>query len=179
MGVYACADVLSHQANATVTGHGHAIGCQALGLRLDGLTSTDTLHANVLDGRLVVSDCADAVVLIGFHVQGGSVVSHPSPQAGPGTGFVGELFRAESFNRFDLQVNDSQSYVVSDYYTEQTWQYILLGGTAADKHPGSVTVGAVKVGTNNYRYPGDDDLMPVIEVDNFHGQLVHFGGYVG
>ena len=170
-GVYSCAE------NANATGHGHASGCQALGLRLDGLTSTDTLHANVLDGRLVVSDSADAVVLIGFHVQGGSVVSHPSAQAGPATGFMGELFRAESFQRFDLQVNDSQSYVISDYYTEQTWQYILLGGTAVDAYPGRVTVGAVKVGTNMYRCPGDDDLMPVIEVDNFHGQLLHFGGH--
>ena len=28
-----------------------------------------------------------------------------------------------------------------------------------------------------YRFPGDDDLMPVIEVDNFLGQLLHFGGH--
>ena len=52
-----------------------------------------------------------------------------------------------------------------------------VGGTAADKYPGRVTVSAVKVGTNMYRYPGDDDAMPVIEVDNFHGQLLHFGGH--
>eukprot|EP01051_Picozoa_sp_SAG22_P005745 SAG22_NODE_352_length_11827_cov_3.941252_2_plen_1753_part_00 len=168
---YGCAE------KPNVTEHGHASGCQSLGIHIDGLTQTDTLHANVLDGRLDVSDSADGVVLVGFHVQGGSAVSHPSPMRGPAKGFLGEIFRAESFNRFDLQVNDSQSYVISDYYTEQTWQYILLGGTAADKYPGRVSVGAVKVGTNQYRFPGDDDLMPVIEVDNFHGSLLHFGGH--
>lgn len=168
---YGCAE------NPNATGHGHAPGCQSLGIRIDSLLDTDTLHANVLDGRLVVSDSADGVVLVGFHVQGGSAVFHPSPMLGPAKGFLGEIFRAESFNRFDLQVNDSQSYVISDYYTEQTWQYILLGGTAADRYPGRVSVGAVKIGTNQYRFPGDADLMPVIEVDDYHGCLVHFGGH--
>ena len=40
---------------------------------------------------------------------------------GPAKSFLGEIFRAESFNRFDFIVNDSQSYVISDYYIEQTW----------------------------------------------------------
>ena len=168
---YGCAE------KPNATGHGHAPGCQSLGIKINNLTTTDTVHANVLDGRLVVSDSADGVVLVGFHVQGGSAVSHPSPMQGPAKGFLGEIFRAESFNRFDLQVNDSQSYVISDYYTEQTWQYILLGGTSADKYPGRVSIGAVKIGTNQYRFPGDDDLMPVIEVENYYGSFVHFGGH--
>eukprot|EP01043_Picozoa_sp_COSAG02_P023147 COSAG02_NODE_1228_length_13776_cov_5.546864_2_plen_886_part_00 len=168
---YGCAE------NPNATGHGHAPGCQSLGLLIDSLTDTDTLHANVLDGRLVVSDSADGVVLVGFHVQGGSAVFHPSPMLGPAKGFLGEIFRAESFNRFDLIVNDSQSYVISDYYTEQTWQYILLAGTTADNYPGRVSIGAVKIGTNQYRFPGDPDLMPVIEVENYHGCLAHFGGH--
>jgi hypothetical protein len=168
---YGCAE------QPNVTGHGHALGCQSLGIHVDGLGGGDILHANVLDGRLVVSNSADAVVLVGFHVQGGSAVSHPSPMLGPSRGFMGELFRAESYNRFDLQVNDSQSYVISDFYTEQTWQNILLKGTSANNYPGRVSIGAVKVGTNQYRFPGDNDLTPVIEVDNYNGALLHFGGH--
>jgi hypothetical protein len=204
--------VYVHNLNVDSDGYGcnhgkHFQGCQALGVLLEGMGSGDTFHANTFDGRMVVSDSGDAVVLTGVHIQGGTVVQAPGrwepahnqlhqqlavrtgarstrmhadvPAPGPAGGFVGELVRAESFNLFDISVLDSQSYVVADIYTESTWQYILLSGTAADRHgaPGRVTIGGVKVGTLQYSYGDDPDVVPVIIVRNYHGQLVHLGGH--
>lgn len=158
----------------------HAYGCQALGLLIDGLGVDDIVHVNALDGRLVVSDSRDATVLVNFHIQGGSAVQAPTPRPQenqPDLGFVGELVRAESFNRFDIQVNNSMGYIVSDFYSEQTFQYMLLGGTSEDTAEGRVTVGGVKIGTNQYRWDDDLDQVPVMVVEGFKGTLVHTGGH--
>jgi hypothetical protein len=210
-----------HNLNLDSDGYGcnhgkHFQGCQALGVLLEGMGPGDTFHANTFDGRMVVSDSGEAVVLTGVHIQGGTVVQAPgrwesdqhqqhqqhqqqqqqqqrvarngahstirpadNPTPVSTGGFVGELVRAESFNLFDISVFDSQSYIVADIYTESTWQYILLAGTAADQQgePGLVTIGGVKVGTLQYSYGDDPDIVPVIVAHNYHGQLVHMGGH--
>ena len=87
---------------------------------------------------------------------------HGADQTQPKDGFLGIMTMFNAGNPYDIKVQDSQSLVISDYYTEQTWRVLLLAGNAGDT-PGRVTILA-------HKFHGEhvDDL---VNVRNYRGAL--------
>ena len=80
----------------------------------------------------------------------------------PKDGFLGIMTMFNAGNPYDIIVQDSQSLVISDYYTEQTQRVLLLEGNPGDT-PGRVTLLAHK-----FHSFGADDL---VQVRNYKGSL--------
>jgi hypothetical protein len=80
----------------------------------------------------------------------------------PKDGFLGIMTLFNAGNPYDIIVQDSQSLVISDYYTEQTQRVLLLEGNPVDT-PGRFTLLAHK-----FHSFGADDL---VQVRNYRGSL--------
>ena len=136
-----------------------------------GLAAHDRVRIGIFGGILEFDSCGRGTVVVDqFHPS-----RHPDSkkfqttllvkgrdQAVKKDGLVGFMTFYNSLNPFDVTVQDSQSLVVSDYYTEQTWRVLLLEGQPGDT-PGRVTMLA-------HKFHGEhvDDL---VNVKNYRGEL--------
>jgi hypothetical protein len=139
--------------------------------RFRGLGPHDRVRIGIFGGILEFDSCGRGTVVVDqFHPS-----RHPNSkkfqttllvkgrdQAVPKDGLVGFMTFYNSQNPFDVTVQDSQSLVVSDYYTEQTWRVLLMKGNQGDT-PGRVTLLA-------HKFHGEhvDDL---VNVKNYRGEL--------
>lgn len=153
------------------TGTGTGDVWNATGFRVHGLAEGDMVHFIHLDGNLEVDDSASGTVLLNFMIQGSLNVSgntlpnldNPFPSVGALT-MVG-------LTDHDMNVNDDQSAVVTDYYSEQikTGHLRLSGSGASSGHPGGrVTISAVK----SQCYTPDE-----ITAVNYHGSLYYSSSF--
>jgi hypothetical protein len=136
-----------------------------------GLGSHDRVRIGIFSGILEFDSCGRSTVVVDqFHPS-----RHPNSrkfqttllvkgrdQAVAKDGLIGLMTFYNSQNPSDVTVQDSQSLVVSDYYTEQTWRVLLLEGQPGDT-PGRVTKLA-------HKFHGEhvDDL---VNVKNYRGEL--------
>jgi pectate lyase-like protein len=128
------------------------------GLECLDLGVKDTVLMRHFDGSMKFVNCANAKVLVNLSIDGTLEVQGNQQQK---KGFVGMLTRICSGNAYDVIVRDSQSLVVSDFYTEQTERHLLMSGNKGDT-AGTVLIQGAKVGTNQV-----DSFL----IDNYHGML--------
>jgi len=136
-----------------------------------GLAKHDRVYLKMLGGIVDFDNCQRATIL--------AEQIHPSrhpqskkfdttlrvrgkDQSLPKDGLLGIMTMFNAQNPYDIKVEDSQSLVVSDYYTEQTWRILLLQGQPGDT-PGRVTLLAHKFHGEHH-----DDL---VHVRNYRGAL--------
>jgi len=136
-----------------------------------GLSGHDRVYLRMLGGVVDFDNCQRATIL--------AEQIHPSrhPQSKrfdttlrvrgkdqtlPKDGLLGIMTMYNAQNPYDIKVEDSQSLVISDYYTEQTWRVLLLKGEPGDT-PGRVTVLAHKFHGEHH-----DDL---VHVRNYRGSF--------
>ncbi len=136
-----------------------------------GLSGHDRVYLRMLGGIVDFDNCQRATIL--------AEQIHPSrhpqskrfdttlrvrgkDQSLPKNGLLGIMTMYNSQNPYDIKVEDSQSLVISDYYTEQTWRVLLLKGEPGDT-PGRVTLLAHKFHGEHH-----DDL---VHVRNYRGAL--------
>jgi hypothetical protein len=80
----------------------------------------------------------------------------------PKDGFLGIMTMFNAGNPYDITVEDSQSLVISDYYTEQTWRVLLLAGNPGDT-PGRFTLLA-------HKFHGEH-VADLVNIRNYKGTV--------
>ncbi|MCY2996266.1 MAG: glycosyl hydrolase family 28-related protein [Planctomycetota bacterium] len=137
-----------------------------------GLATHDRVYLRMLGGIVDFDNCQRATIL--------AEQIHPSrhpqskrfettlrvrgqDQSLPKDGLLGIMTMYNAGNPYDVTVEDSQSLVISDYYTEQTWRVLRLSGNPGDT-PGRVTILA-------HKFHGEhvDDL---VQVRNYKGEFL-------
>ena len=131
------------------------------GLECVNLTSRDVIHAPHFDGSMKFINSTSSENLISTSYDGVIEIEGGAHDADD---FIAFLSRANSGNAYDVVVRDSQSLVMSDYYTEQTQRLLHLSGKAGDR-PGMVFIQGAKAGT---------DQKDSMTIDNYRGTL-YFG----
>ncbi len=131
------------------------------GLECYDLTPKDTIFAPHFDGSAKFVRSSTSNNLFSTSYDG---VIEVSGKEKKGDGFIGFLSRANAGNPFDIVVKDSQSVVMSDYYTEQTQRFLHMTGSPDDE-PGTVFIQAAKAGS---------DQADSFHIDNYKGML-YFG----
>jgi len=137
-----------------------------------GLSKQDRVDIRMINGILDFDNCQRATILAeqfypSRHPQSKRFNTilrvRGKDQALPKDGFLGFMTLFNAGNPYDITVEDSQSLVISDYYTEQTWRVLLLQGNAGDA-PGRFTMLA-------HKFHGEyvDDL---VHVRNYHGSIL-------
>jgi hypothetical protein len=136
-----------------------------------GLSQKDRVNIRMLDGIIDFDNCQRATILAeqiypSRHPQSKrfntTLRVRGRDQQLPKDGFLGIMTMFNAGNPYDIIVQDSQSLVISDYYTEQTQRVLLLEGNPGDT-PGRVTLLAHK-----FHSFGADDL---VQVRNYKGSL--------
>ncbi len=136
-----------------------------------GLGRNDKVYLRMLGGIVDFDNCQQATILAeqiypSRHPQSKrfdtTLRVRGKDRALPRDGFLGIMTMFNAGNPYDIKIEDSQSLVISDYYTEQTWRVLLLEGNAGDT-PGRVTILA-------HKFHGEhvDDL---VNVRNYRGSL--------
>ncbi|HEY3398839.1 MAG TPA: glycosyl hydrolase family 28-related protein [Armatimonadota bacterium] len=138
-------------------------GTPLRGLELADLPAAAVVLLPHLDGSLRVTNCAQATVLAGYHVDGVLTVEGAGPKSRP----MSEIVRICSGNPYDMVVLDNQDLVVGDYYTEQTQHavYAAGGGVPRDGH---ITIKEVKVHT---------EVPEPVTIENYQGRFYYGGGH--
>ena len=112
-----------------------------------GLSRQDRVNIKSIGGILDFDNCQRATILVeqfypSRHPQSKrfdtTLRVRGKDQTLPKDGFLGMMTFFNAGNPYDLTVEDSQSLVISDYYTEQTQRVLLLKGNAGDP-PGRFT----------------------------------------
>ncbi|HWE01756.1 MAG TPA: glycosyl hydrolase family 28-related protein [Tepidisphaeraceae bacterium] len=136
-----------------------------------GLSQKDRVNIRMLDGIVDFDGCQRATILAeqiypSRHPQSRrfntTLRVRGHDQQLPKDGFLGIMTMFNAGNPYDIIVQDSQSLVISDYYTEQTQRVLLMEGNPGDT-PGRVTLLAHK-----FHSFGADDL---VQVRNYKGSL--------
>ena len=136
-----------------------------------GLSQHDHVNIRMIDGIVDFDNCQRAKILAeqiypSRHPQSKrfntTLRVRGKDQQQPKDGFLGIMTMFNAGNPYDIIVQDSQSLVISDYYTEQTQRVLLLEGNPGDT-PGRVTLLAHK-----FHSFGADDL---VQVRNYKGSL--------
>jgi hypothetical protein len=117
------------------------------GLVLSNLASGSQIYLGYSDGPLTIHDCGQAEIFAN-HINAGRVWVDGATK--PKSGFLGILYAnlgvaasEQTGNLFDVNIRDSQDYVNSDFYNEQTQNNLDLdGGTAT--WSGRVTIQAFR-----------------------------------
>ncbi len=112
----------------------------ALGMQFDGLREHDTVILHNIEGNLQFANSGDATILhtVGYE---GTFWVHGENRKG----FLGVLTRLATRSKHTIFVEDSQSFVASDFYEEQAPpEGIVLTGKPGDT-PGRLTLGFVKI----------------------------------
>ncbi|WP_309386239.1 right-handed parallel beta-helix repeat-containing protein [Cerasicoccus frondis] len=110
-----------------------------LGLQLDGLRAHDQVVIHNTEGNLQFHNSGEATIL---HTVGYEGTFWASGQNG--NGFLGVMTRLATLSKHSIFVEDSHSFVASDFYIEQAPpEAIVLTGKAGDI-PGRITLGFVK-----------------------------------
>lgn len=112
-----------------------------------GLSPRDRVHLRMVNGIVDFDNCQRATIVAeqiypGRHPQSKKFNTtlrvRGKDQALPKDGFLGIMTMFNAGNPYDITVEDSQSLVISDYYTEQTERVLLLKGNSGDA-PGRCT----------------------------------------
>ena len=112
-----------------------------------GLSPRDRVHLRMVNGIVDVDNCQRATIVAeqiypGRHPQSKKFNTtlrvRGKDQALPKDGCLGIMTMFNAGNPYDITVEDSQSLVISDYYTEQTERVLLLKGNSGDA-PGRCT----------------------------------------
>ncbi|MHB9134186.1 MAG: glycosyl hydrolase family 28-related protein [Armatimonadota bacterium] len=137
-----------------------------------GLSKLDKVDIRMINGLFDFDNCQRATILAEQMYPS----RHPDSkrfdttlrvrgkdQTLPKDGFLGFMTLFNAGNPYDITVEDSQSLVISDYYTEQTRRVLLLKGNAGDT-PGRFTLLA-------HKFHGEyvDDL---VHVRNYKGAML-------
>ncbi len=110
-----------------------------LGLRLDGLREHDTVILHNTEGNLQFFNSGDATILHTVGYEGSFWVRGEGRK-----GFLGVMTRLATRSKHSIYIENSQSFVASDFYEEQAPpEAIILSGKAGDT-PGRLTLGFVK-----------------------------------
>ncbi|WP_269522644.1 glycosyl hydrolase family 28-related protein [Coraliomargarita parva] len=110
-----------------------------LGLRFDGLRAHDSVVLENTEGNLQFFGSGDATILQTVGYEGTFWVRGETRG-----GFLGVMTRLATLTKHSIFVEDSQSFVASDFYEEQAPpEAIVLTGKAGDP-PGRLTLGFVK-----------------------------------
>ncbi|WPJ96774.1 glycosyl hydrolase family 28-related protein [Coraliomargarita algicola] len=110
-----------------------------LGIRLEGLAAHDTVILHNTEGNLQFIDSGAATILQTVGYEGTFWVRGESRG-----GFLGVMTRLATLTKHSIFVEDSQSFVASDFYEEQAPpEAIVLTGKAGDV-AGRLTLGFVK-----------------------------------
>ena len=136
-----------------------------------GLSTSDRVYLRMLGGIVDFDNCQRATILAeqiypSRHPQSKrfdtTLRVRGKDQQLSKDGFLGIMTMFNAGNPYDITVQDSQSLVISDYYTEQTWRVLLMEGNPGDT-PGRVTILA-------HKFHGEhcDDL---VNVRNYRGSL--------
>ena len=106
-----------------------------------GLSHPDRVHLRMVNGIVDFDNCQRATIVAeqiypGRHPQSKKFNTtlrvRGKDQALPKDGFLGIMTMFNAGNPYDITVEDSQSLVISDYYTEQTERVLLLKGNPGD-----------------------------------------------
>jgi hypothetical protein len=112
----------------------------ALGLQLDGLRKHDSVVLHNIEGNLQFANSGDATILHTVGYEGTFWVRGENRK-----GFLGVMTRLATRSKHSIYVEDSQSFVASDFYEEQAPpEGIVITGKKGDV-PGRLTLGFVKV----------------------------------
>ena len=112
----------------------------ALGLQLDGLREHDSVLLHNIEGNLQFANSGDATILHTVGYEGTFWVRGENRK-----GFLGVMTRLATRSKHSIYVEDSQSFVASDFYEEQAPpEGIVITGKKGDA-PGRLTLGFVKV----------------------------------
>ncbi|MET0261339.1 MAG: glycosyl hydrolase family 28-related protein [Rariglobus sp.] len=112
----------------------------ALGMQFDGLREHDSVILHNIEGNLQFANSGDATILhtVGYE---GTFWVHGENRKG----FLGVMTRLATRSKHSIFVEDSQSFVASDFYEEQAPpEGIVLTGKKGDV-PGRLTLGFVKI----------------------------------
>ena len=136
-----------------------------------GLSRQDRVNIRMISGIFDFDNCQRATILAELMYP----ARHPQSkrfnttlrvrgkdQTLPKDGFLGIMTLFNAGNPYDLTVEDSQSLVISDYYTEQTQRVLLLKGNAGDT-PGRFTFLA-------HKFHGEH-VADLIHVCNYKGAI--------
>lgn len=111
-----------------------------LGIQLDGLREHDRVILHNTEGNLRFDNSGDATVLHTVGYEGTFWVRGENRK-----GFLGVMTRLATRSKHSIYVEDSQSFVASDFYEEQAPpEGIVLTGKPGDI-PGRLTLGFVKI----------------------------------
>jgi hypothetical protein len=125
----------------------------ALGMQFDGLREHDTVLLHNIEGNLQFANSGDATILHTVGYEGTFWVRGENRK-----GFLGVMTRLATRSKHSIYVEDSQSFVASDFYEEQAPpEGIVLTGKPGDT-PGCLTLGFVKVDR-------------IVHVRNYTGQI--------
>jgi len=116
--------------------------------------------AEVLFDNCLFVNCVNGVAFGNYNALDNTLRVHGKDQKRPKDGLLGLMTMFNALNPSDITVEDSQSLVFSDYYTEQTDRVFLLKGNPGDM-PGRVTI-------QEHKFQGftNDDM---IHVCNYKG----------
>ena len=136
-----------------------------------GLSQHDRVDIRMLNGVADFDNCQRATILAeqiypSRHPQSKrfdtTLRVRGKDQTLPKDGFLGIMTFFNAGNPYDITVEDSQSLVISDYYTEQTHRVLLLKGSAGDV-PGRFTLLA-------HKFHGEH-VADMIHVRNYKGAI--------
>ena len=176
------APMSGHGDDASMSGHGDNASPVKVTLDsvyfssyvLNGLRQHDLVTGSFWDGTPSVLDCGDATIFAqalfpGYNLN--AEIARPTTARSPAKGLFGAGMLASASNAdFDLNIFDSASFVVQDWYSECIRHGVLLVQGEASDAPGRVVVGAAKVHTQV--------AAPALVVDNYHGIVTQIGAHV-
>jgi hypothetical protein len=131
------------------------------GLHCKGLSKTCTVIIPCICGNLHFIDCGAATVLVPLSYYGSLIVEGRAPAR---DGLLGMLSRFSGAEDFNVLVKDSQSIVMSDYYSEQSGNIFRFEGQTGDP-AGRITLQSPKLHLQKPR------ATDVLEVHNYSGQI--------
>lgn len=136
------------------------------GLVLRNLGKGDRVNIDYMEGNLRLENCGNATVIGGIWYEGSLVVS-----GGTGKGFIGAQVRLCTSSDRPIAVRDSSSVVVSDFYFEQGFDYLIdVQGGPRDR-PGRVTVGLAKFQRSAKDAEKSERVQHLVRMDGFCGSL--------
>jgi len=135
------------------------------GFHFTGLSEGDVVVMPHVQGNMRFTDCARATILANTSYEGSITVEGKDRRRG---GLLGFQTRLATIVAYGLDLRDSQSIVMSDFYLEQSDNGFLLSG-APDDPPGRATIQSPKV---HYNPVKDDPTQNVfLDVRNYKGQV--------
>ena len=162
-GIYVKSSFLGPTSRGGRNGHIEP-GHEARALECVNLPADAVVHIKHFDGTVRLVNCGRAAILADFTVDGALHLLGTAPD----TGFLGFQSRSTAGNPCDLVVENNQSLVMGDFYSESTQKHILMTGSADPSvPPGHVTIHGIKVHTYD---------PEAITLNNYRGRFAYIGG---